>query len=703
MATIIMNDAICNVVYVDAGIGTPGDGNTPSQALLNIPSAASMANNTVYLCRRNETNSITMFNSTKSSGSNIYIIGMPKSTDWLYDRIPSEAKTAWDSDTANYCLIKWENYNSQMVFSDIDNFGCHRLWFVRINPNSGSGAQGNGKANLDVRSNSNNGSYFFTNNKWTDDSIDLSNPSWNTGTPRIGGNLYFVGGTADGTHYYGKTCIISDNHFQFNYPYNTHTYTNPNSMLGVYRFNNVILNNNIIWHSSQYNDNNIHGTVSIGHSQRVEVNHNTIKMVVQNTSTVVLNQSLIIDPIGECTIVDNNISVDRYYNLSGISQEYVHRMFYVNQNVHPLGKMFITDISVNIDELKYLRGDCVQINSYTSSQMANRPESVIKNISAVCKDISAITSGTRYGGGWMMSLSLNSHFTPVENIIVHNYGNYGLTAASPNGTEKAPVLKNVSIKGRIDIRRTAFAHISHWSTDTIANNIFLIENASVYIAEAILNTNWTTNSWLYYYGGVNNQVIIDSININPFINWNTTPAENDGVWINNVGGFTGKWYGTNRYYKGETWNVYRDGGASASIKLSHGQSPSDSRTALFIAPRPWRGLEWTPSTTGQHYAKVYVAHKFYAYPNLLSKRFRILVEVPTANNTIKTYTSDVNGQWETDSSSIWYHDSGMTQKVCTIPFIVEITSKPITVRILFDWYDSTGIGYLYLDPLIVFV
>jgi hypothetical protein len=705
--SIIMGDTNCRVVYVDAIAAGGGDGNSPATALQDIPDANTMTNDTVYLCRRNVTNPITMYNSTKASGDNIFIIGMPKSTDWLYDRMPPAAKSAWDGDSDDYCLIHFETYNARMVFLDIDNFGCHRLWFVRINPGSGNGAYSS-YANLHVKSSSSLGSYFFTNNKWTDSGVDLSDPGWNTNTTYHGATLYFEGGTATGEDTHGKSCRISDNHFQFNHRSAGGVSFAPSHFLGVYYFNDVVMNDNDFWLSSKGNNSYNYHMVRTIYIERAQASRNTIKLVAQDTASVTFDYLFYFEYIGEGIFTDNDVSVDRYYNLPGITQEYVYGCMYYHQAISPYGKFVVTDCSVDTDELQYYYGSpMITVYAYGggSPQSSSRPESRVGNLSVRCNDVSAITTGSRWYSVYAMTLYMYGQITLVENITAHSYGGYGLYVESAGSYSKSPVMKNVSVKGKMTFVRVPFVEVTDWSTSRVENDLCSATHSSVYIASATLDDgSWTTEQWLFYSSSNNNHVIVDSINIPSYIHWSGIPTQHDGVWVNNVEGVSGKWQGDNYYYRGDTFNVYRTGGASASIKLTRSVVNSNKRIPLFIAPRPWRGLEWNPPSTGFHYAKMYIAHKLYHYPELLSKRMRMLVEVPiVGGGDYKTYCSDIDGQWEVDGSSVWNNDSGLTQMLCTVPFIVEDASELVTVRLLFDWYDDWDTGYLYLDPLIVFL
>ena len=701
--TIVMSDQVCDVKYVDAGIGVPGDGSTPVLALQDIPAATAMADNTVYLCRRDETNTITIFNSTETGiADHIYLVGMPMATDWIYSRMPSAATSAWGADGDTYCKAMFEAYNSRMIFRNIDDFGCHRIWFVRSNPTAGNANSGT-YGNLNAESTRNNGSYFLTNSKWTDDGIDLSDSGWNTNTERQGGSIRFKGGTGAAELTHGRSCRVTDNHIQYNMDYNS-SRTGLNDYCAMYYFDDVNFSDNEIWHSSCGGSNSYY-VIRGSDIERLESHRNSIHLVVQGHTNPNF-YTMFHMKANEINISNITMVVDRYYNIGVATNMYFNTGLDVTQDsTAPGAVMNVTDIDFDFDKLWRITNKGVYLHSSSSaSSQVDRAECTCRDISATCVDSGGIGAAL-VNDAYMVYLNLHSNFTTIENITGHNYTSAGVWLDSSESDGKGPVAKNVSVKGKCYFSNMGFVEVVDWSTDRVEANLLNAVRSGVYVATATLDAgSWGTESWCNFGSAWNNNIIIDSVNVNPYITWTSTPVKYDSVLMNNVDGVTGKWFGSNRYYEGQTWSVNRTGGANVSIKLASGPNRSNVRTALFIAPRPWRGLEWTPSGTGSHTVKAYVAHKLFADPSLLPKRVRFLVEVPNVGGTtIKTYHSDIEGQWEVDSGSTWNGETGLTQMVCTVPFIVEDAAEVVSVRMLFDWWDSSNTGYLYLDPVLVFV
>ena len=717
--TITMGDQSCNVVYVDASIGSPGDGSTPDLAVLNIPAPASLANSTVYLCRRSLSRSITLQAGTKSSGDHVYIVGMPKSGDWLYARMPSAATAAWDADPDDYCLANFTAYNTQFQLSPIDNAGFHRIQFRR--PTGGWGyTQYGGQAQLDMRTTypgseySTNGMYFFTNNWWGEQNVELSNPGFSTNTSYGGGGISF---------YYARTVVFKDNHIECCGGYNQNPNWNPSTFVQMYYVRHAIANDNDWWISSWGGSgNNSYAFYGPGMSScscqgYIEFNRNNAHLVGQNYSYVSFFNVFYLVYVKDIYCHNCSITVDRYYYRAGCTGCYVAYPFqvYAGQNTTTgQNKWDIQNITVNTGDIGNIGGSLVylrldQTDYYGAGGMY--PSSVIKNITAQCNDSGLI--GNSYSGRAVM-MYLPEATTPVENIVAKNYMYQGIYLCSPCPSDsnpgvrhKGPIFKNVSVKGVMEFYNITYAQVTSWTLgSTPAANKLYASRSNVYIQSATIDPGktWVVQNWLNFFGYMGCKVIIDAIDVNPYIYYNQTPYFDDCVLINNVAGVTGKWYGTNYYYTGQSWNAYRTGGANSALKLT-GTVSEQHYTHLELAPPPFRGLEWTPGATGAATATLYVAHKNMTNPTFLPKRLKTYVSVPYFDPAVseyqpKTVMGDIEGQWLDDSASTWNNDTGLSQWKLVIPFNVTEAGQAVTFRIYYDWYDATG--YLYLDPKVDF-
>lgn len=714
--TMIMGDTVCNVVYVDAAIAVPGSGATPATAVANIPAVGSLANNTVYLIRRNANAGIVLTSGTNSTGSNIFLIGMPRSGDWLYERVPTAAKQVWDLDSPDYALANFSSYQISFSLTNIDRCGFHRLKFTRPSPNSNYGySQCNGSMQLNVQATYSgseyctNGDYFFTNNWWCDAGYPLSDPNFKVNSPYHSGGIQFM---------YCRSLKFCDNHIEFCGSYNGNPSWNPTAAVCINYCRHQIVNDNEFWISSfGSNGNNFYAFTQYNtyYGQcYTEFNRNNCHWVCQNytyTSFFVAFNLYTRDLISH----NCNVTIDRYYNRTGISSGSYIGYGYSASNG---GRQAMCHGKWDVQNILVDSGDCCNIGGSLiylacaereyAGYSAMYPGSIVRNITARCSSTGAIASSY---GGWAMYLYLGREFNPVENIVAWNYQYYGLYAACDNTSieswNTSCLYRNCSVKGRLDAHYVEFLHVTDWSLGTVPGTQKLyLEEANVYIERATIDPtqSWGTQQWLYFYNNCGNRLIIDWIDTPLYVNWSSAAAYDDCVIINNVQNVPGKWYGTNYYYTGQSWAVARAGGATSAVKLT-GTVSDQHFTHLELSPYPFRGLEWTPQAAGAAKAVIHLAHKSMTNPTYLLKRMKFWLQVPWWDSVENLYQprsvlGDIDGKLLDDSDAVWTGDTGLTQKKIEIPFMVTAPGQVITARLYFDWYDATG--YVYLDPLIEF-
>jgi hypothetical protein len=606
--------------------------------------------------------------------------------------------------------VDFETESSRAQFNNFRDWGMHRCQVVTV-----TGGSTGSYAGLEVYANSNrDGGYFFTNNKWVKDGFDLDNPAFttnNTGTQ--GATLVLRGGDNTNDYQWGTALRMTDNHFELNGISNSYHRTNISTyMVDARYFDYATINDNDFWCSS-FHQNNSLSYFQTYYIARLDAHRNHMKLIFQDSSSAYWRTLMYFSSCGSVDVSELSVTVDRYYNQPtnptyaewdtciGVTQA-------DSANV-PAREYKVRDLTVDTDLLWRCQSRGIYLRSYgrnnNTAYRQYRFESAVSNISAVCVDTGGIGS-VATGDRWMADCGLNTAMVEVANITGHNYQGDGVHLASLNTNVGAPVFKNVNCKGRLKVQRVPFAEVNYVESPRVENDIIDIRHSGVYIGNVVLDSgSWAAQQWLRFNGSENCNVIIDSVNVGSYINWASSAAIDDSILINNADGIAGNWYGDNYYYKGEAFNAFRTGGAAAAIRFTSYRN-SSTRRELNVAPRPWKGLEWTPPSTGQHSVTMHVAHKLYADPTLLPKRVRMLVEVPspvTGGYERKTYHSEVEGTWEDDSASTWNNDSGLTQLKCVLPFEVEDISQPVQVRFMFDWYDSSNTGYLYMDPLLVFV
>jgi hypothetical protein len=717
MATMRMGLQDCTVKYVDAAIGVPGDGSTPALALNTLPAANSMTNNTVYLCRRNHTTALTIPDGTNTTGSYIFLIGMPKSTDHMYLRAPAEAKSAWDADSDDYCKCNFATATSVFRFVPINDFGTHRIWYNRPSSGDCNFSYGTLQAEALYQSNDtayHNGNYFMTNCKWTDNGVELDNESYTTNTSYQSGSIIFR---------YARNVTIKDCNIQYSGRYNGNTAHN--SVIGyggciyIAFARNITIDNNVFYMSSFGGTSNtfmfLYATSNSGDRTEFTYTNNDMKLIGQNYSYTSFYAPIAINGLN-MEVHNCTLTMHRFYNRPAVTGGWLSYGVQISRgsNDSGMGKWNITDITIDTGDIANFGGSLLYMYYYDAySSYQSIPTCVVKRISAKCASTGFISSS-----GTAMMLYLGNNFVIDEVTAWHAY-EQGLYFRDPfdSAYKKGAVIKNASIKGIIYCRYMNFLEVNDWylnSPRTRNQNSYGVgvklyqSYANIYIKTAQIDptSEWESQTWHRYHGYAGH-LIIDQIDV-PYnltmTYWDTTPQWDESILINNVDNITGKWYGTNRYYIGQSWNAYRTGGAAAAIKFNANAGFSDYHLfPLVLAPKPFRGLEWTPGSTGAATLTVYVAHKLFSPTYNLHNRFRIEIEVPYydgANWHKETYLSETEGWWEDDGVSVWNNDTGLTPLKLILPFTVNSASQPITARMHFDWYDPTG--YLYVDPLFVF-
>lgn len=671
--TVLMNEVACTVIYVDPTATGANTGENPTDARTTFPAMAGIVSGTIFLIRRGTgSTGVSLPGGNTTSGAravrtdlnNVYFIGMPKSTDWLYYRMPAAAKAAWDADAADYARVEFPVYNPILCMYPIQHAGVHRCWFVRMSPASGfSWPQAEGPHNGFDEAPSTNysspnslhfsghptignamyneGNYFFTNNRWSDNGIDLTNSGWTTNSTTLGATMAFRR---------GRNMTFRDNIIEFNQSYNTASGTNWDTqiyMCMIEHFETLDMCNNTFWVTSAawYNGGRTGQVTHLYNIENITFINNTVKLIPQNYTNVSFAMPIWIEQFKTGTIKDVAVSIARYYNTGTPTTGYIYyHCVYINYwqqgaMTDMVNKVTIKNISSNTGRLfNYGPNDTNACNVYIQCGLNNGgsdqvpgPYTVdVSNITATCVDgVVGVSPGFGSAAGTALNLLLLRNANTVTNITAEHYQATGLRVGYGDYGAMGPVYKNVAVKGYLWAYHVPFMEITTITSPNVGMQLN-IYGSVVYIGTATYNkASWAAQAWLSYnYASWSHapQVFIDNINLPVYsgatslITWNATPdAINNasypvthdttsGIWLNNVSEITGNWFGSNRYYQGTTHSTARSGGGAASIKFTSQVYNSNSRIPLHIGPTNFKGLQWTPPATGNAYAKFYLAH-----------------------------------------------------------------------------------------------
>jgi hypothetical protein len=710
--TMIINGATCTVIYVDGSAGGGGDGLLPSTAFNVLPTISTIPSNTVIMCRR-VSNVLTL--GTGNFGATVdfvYYLGAPGQYDQLFNAAPANIKAGgdvdWCSEAGEYAVIKVTNNTDNHIFYK-NHFGMSRIDFRFRIDQAGSGYVWDCDQESGVALVRN---FFFTNMKIGVDGLDIHLSSYNT---NFG---YVLPGWCDmnnGTY--------SDSTFVFKH--NTLTlgwYTSGSHFITGYYFRSVDIQDCTIYFAG-YNGAGI-GSIFEFISGTTTAGQNTERMRFEDITMYLIAQNYAYQGFPKLAwLYGNNMTLK---NVSYTLQRYYTGAKSTITSLHSLGALEvyhgatvqIENVTADVtgpdgdginhlaaNNLIYLNGDGGYI--YSSSQTAG--ESYIKNIIAKLADTSFASGPTP--NGWALNMT-NMPAVKIDNITSHHY-RAPVGQGTLFSTSISAVIANLSLKGPANFTGITANVPGTWlCSAAVAANLISLTRSTVYINAAVLNAAWGTEAFCTL--DAKSRLFVDNINVSVYYSMVTPGVEGWGVLAcNNVQAITGNWQSTNYAYKGLAWNVHRVGGGQACIKLSKDNASAQSVNAwpaLMIGPEMLRSMEYIPGATGMHTATVHVAYKAPPTgptdPDGYWKRFRVIIEVPDDESEVmgrKEYVySWIEGAWQSDSGSTWVNDTGLTQKKIVIPFNAVRPDLPVTVRVLFNWWDTLGNFVFYMDPIVEF-
>ncbi len=715
MATMKIFSREYNVIYVDPDIVSPGAGNTPASALDLLPDPTSMVENTVYLCRRSSTyQTISVDNNRTALTDSIFVIGMPLSGDYLYEFAPTEAKTAWDADIETHFIIRLNAYNRFWRITNCANLGFNRIKFEHTNNNQTN------SYNLEFASSQANlGTFFMNNCTLKTVGFDLSD-NGDTNNHNYDPIQVYV---HDFQH-----VDISNNEMQF--PSSTGTNIAYIHLL-ISHSRHVNLNDNVFYFGSHVSNNSSNFMVQTnGEIYQLNFARNDCYLIGHNSASIYFRDLFELHAFNH-TIEDIYFEDSRYYldpQTAYTSDLALRALIHAktgndaNANKDQGGIMRVKNVTANLNYVlkKYNHSfffnnwdyDTYNFYHYEASYL----ETSITDIS-ITSPISGSFSQENADSGFY-PMMIQTRKGRIDNINVVNPGNQG-TGNPTKGirAENCRLMTNITCRGDLYLSNVSFCEVNNFIFDGIKDNYCVKnENSTIYIKNANFTNfaTWGTQKWLNMdcdsrIGIPNTQryiasrTIVNNINIPLITFWESDQyiGANTGIWVNNNNGVTGYWLAENNIYQGETWSTTRTGGGSASIKLTKAPAATtEYDIPLWIAPKEFKGLQWTPGSTGNYTLKIYVALKNYSNPNLLNEKMKVYLYVPENNGGVisnKEYVSSFHGKWIDDVTSVWTGDAGLTQKVLEMPFNVD-SLEPVTVRMSFSWFSA--VGYLYLDPQI---
>jgi hypothetical protein len=707
MASMDILGITCNVVYIDSTAVGANNGTTMSDALTSFPTLSEFTTDTVYLIRRNNSNDLTYSETSSKALDNIFFIGMPLTTDSIYESLPAEAKgTSWDSDSDTHANIFFTTGDRRIHFTSVENIWAHRIKFTRNDDTSFTSNNNAYTATLTAQGKTSyEGDALITNCESVTNGRDFSDGGYvdDLGTRRPGVSFSFT--------YFNDIFITNNKFIRTGRENGSHT---NNYGFYVDYSKRVYVNNNIFWQENFTNSNAVNSSSFI-----LFINNNVDKCEYNNNKTYFYgNQGSnhcygVTQIYSRSFIVKNNLfKFDKFVQAptnTNTSYAGIGRILwcdsYTATSYYAQTVKVIDGLKIDMrGSLSQLRFDCLYVDygpvtneSSVSVLFANNGESILKNIEIYIDDESLCSTLAHTSGRGMY---VYAPCQEMENVIIEAQS----SEAKAFHATSIGKCHNFDIKGRVHVTAGSLIDIDNLEyTETPTTNVLSIYNALCRVKNIELNTSFEDEKWLTLNTSndrSSSRIIIEKCNKNLYIS-HLTPnniSSSYGVWANNLDGLDGYWKADNYYYQGVTWGINRQEGFSASIKLTG--TNNDTRIPLKISPSTFKGLSIVPNQTSGM-VKLYFAHKLMSNPTLLNKRVRVSLEIIKDSSTFpgeieKTMKESItDGIWEDDLVSTW-DEPGLDKKVLSIPFETNRPNDPITMRLSFDWYDPSG--YVYFDP-----
>lgn len=627
------------IKYVDATASGANNGSSITDALTSLPAPASMTANTAYLCRR--TTSALTWSTGTCANSNVMVLGCPREGDALYDLMPSAVTgSAWPTETDDYAVLNTNSTTATAIFTGAD-VRFHRIEYYR--PNTGSSYTGGTLALTGLRP-------WITNCYGHLGGIDIdttsaaSLPTSNANYPLQISNL---------------NATLSDCEFQSE-GYSPVQFAAASVIAGLvctrcaFKSWGAATTSTAATMFGAAAGSSVGITTMYGYAEISDCTFYSLAVPTRasfaSVSSMAYNYSF--TQWTRCTFTHDG---SLYTSSVGANPWFV---------INTSGRVDLTDCTFSITTA-----------GGNSAVMTGAGYIRMKN----CTVTAAIASGANYctflsGSPTSAVFSdcsitadggiVGSSLTQMGNIWYERCSFHG--AVNVNYNLHMVNLTNTTQIDAISVSGGGILYIENLSLSVSHQTIALVDCGFIYI---------------------------DSCSVYPTVTHAQTAS---AYYCRNEGGVTGRWHATSKYFDLATNTTYRSGGAKTySIKGTHISAPSGSRVPLWIAPKPWAGIEVAFGTTGKKKISIYFAYKLYSTFDISNILAEVEYLAEATGSVVTSACSRGNGQL-VDDSSTWIGDSGLTIKRLDI-FFELLQASSVYVRIGWQNYDAAG-GYTLIDP-----
>lgn len=700
------------------------DGATPATARRTLPpNATDLEENTCYIIRRtSEEYAVSLSNGTNTTIENFLLIGMPKSTDQLYQLVPDEAKTAWGADTAEYANIECNSTFTSLVLPNMAQFALHRVYLFRNNQNSD-----NWLLNFD-NNNRTNSSYNHD--------IKLCSSFEHCKFGYKGHNIDQAGEI---------TSAISDKMSKYVYLFrcrvfnfydnivNTNRKTNDEYAFRCYApdFVNVdkvkvysLMKNsntgNYTFHLSSQCENYYDDYDLMRNGYEFKFT-NVTQEIVFNGGNSEMPELLSFRGFDNVTV--KNINVYTRESTSLPSNFYV-RSYDKIIFEYPCSFEF-ENINFNLPQCCRCERSLLRIQNGNSGSSSPGIQRTIRNITMNFGEVD--NDGNKLEGvvGSLLSRdnvtnsSNRSNYAALHLYFYSGYDYYGsgyvhtivpivdnITINNPCGIAayfQSVRVTNAKIKGAVTSQYSAcdIEELSTWFPNCV---LWAYYGSTVRVKKLIVNKENTVYPFSLVSSGAIQTgtsdysfVFVDDSNAKASFTGYTGSTDRQNKYAlgcandGEVGHFSMKWYNG----IADTWNIYRsNSGNLASLRFTNNQA--NTMNTMIIGQKPFRGMLLTSNYAGNQVLKMYFAFKAFLdneYTELY-RRFFVSITQKHLDGTEKVYWSNLCGRWVEDNST-WVNDSDLVKKRLEIPIETQ-DGDSLDIRIYYCLYSING--YFYLDP-----
>ena len=677
------------VCFVDPSRGTNGSGITLQDARNELPTTDSeWKENTLYLIRRTAEDYYVTLPPISVGRHNFVFMGMPKQGDFYWEAVPQQAKDAWGADTAEYANIG-NNSSNHWTCNNAINLHFYNCYLMRVSNNRNYYTVYNYNQNARYQTN-----VSFKNCKFGYKDVDLENQQY-PARVTVYSTYFFYG-------YYLKSFIMKDCLINFSV-YDTGSYygfsIEDAQLLSITNCEmysvtqSSYYSNYIIYCRGNSNYDNRYYLENINCHIRINETYRYIPTFIYLANASFFSCKNIVTDLKRQLGTGTLTELILYYQAFRFEGM---RLYDIDNFVWGIPKLW--DIQSN--------GNVLYCNSFHCRTSIPGAKMSVKNI--------YITMQQQDGYG------TPNYYSRAKNTG-SEYAAFVFSASNSSADNaKLPLLENINIyniKGkaayfnRCQIRNSRFhgsiscfnaiGDIEEIVSDYPAYQLYLADCSQIRVQRIETNQNnqtyppqqqpvvsptmWGQECFCY----------VDYCNafIRPTSNSNSEEqAYYSAICGNEIedGHFSQK----SANYVIDTWSVYRENGAKASLKCWN--NFCNTNYGMWLGAQPFGGSKLTPLEVGTNYLIVYIAYKGFTAQENLGNKLIFQANVPNGNGGYDRYFSSCDGMWLNDRNSVWKNDSGLTQKVLVMPLEVKTLEQQIDLKIQFSWYSSSG--YVYIDP-----